>query len=709
MNAANLALCEQLVNPPYVRQGAQARRTRESLLASLLAQRRLPDVGWDETSIELLLHELAGLDSNNFPGNAGVGEREGRVFCPLVARRHYRLSHGIGRSGDIAEVQPKAAGSSLLLKLTNYLALDLLRRAGAPSLCAALTLPLATGMSITLVLLALRKLRPGATHVLWPRLDQKACLKAILAAGLTPVVVDGVVRGDQVSAALASGGQGRVCARGTPSRAHPTLCILRCGQSLLGPSPSPQALMGCSLCPVSTLACRHAVEAPQRSEHPGQRRVAATCSLPSRRSIPHTRPFPLARSARRAPALLCCAARTAPFQIETDVDAIRAHMQALGPSAVLCVLSTTSCFAPRAPDNVLALARLCASEDVPHVVNNAYGVQCPTLMRQLEAAAHNGRVDAVVQSTDKNLGVPVGGAIVAAFGKGPCAAHSKALLAKVSSTYPGRASASPVVDAFVTMLHLGSRGYAALVAERGANMRALADAVERVAERHGERLLVSSANPISLAVTLGGCLGVSVCAPPAAAAGSAAAGGSAAAAGSAAGGGCAARRAEAPGGADADCAAATASVAAAAAPSVAAREYTSFGSKLFARLCSGARVVVPTESKTIDGIRLDGFGAHVSGYPHVYFTVAAALGQRPDEIELFAKRLDATFTDFKKARRASAASAAARPGARPASVTGVAEAETAAAGRPAKDTVPGPVPASAAEAEAQSARPSTTR
>lgn len=58
--------------------------------------------------IELLLQELALMDSNNFPGmsipgtptysvtsiteNVGVGEREGRVFSELVARRHFRWS-----------------------------------------------------------------------------------------------------------------------------------------------------------------------------------------------------------------------------------------------------------------------------------------------------------------------------------------------------------------------------------------------------------------------------------------------------------------------------------------------------------------------------------------------------------------------------------------------------------------------------------------
>jgi hypothetical protein len=51
------------------------------------------------------------MDSNNFENNVGVGEREARVFSPLVARRHFRLAHGIGRSGDIAAEQPKVRES----------------------------------------------------------------------------------------------------------------------------------------------------------------------------------------------------------------------------------------------------------------------------------------------------------------------------------------------------------------------------------------------------------------------------------------------------------------------------------------------------------------------------------------------------------------------------------------------------------------------
>jgi len=89
-----------------------------------------------------------------------VGEREARLASDLVARRHYRLAHGIGRSGDVAAEQPKAAGSSLLARLTHLLAADALEAAGMKEVGAALVVPLATGMAITTVLLALRGTLP---------------------------------------------------------------------------------------------------------------------------------------------------------------------------------------------------------------------------------------------------------------------------------------------------------------------------------------------------------------------------------------------------------------------------------------------------------------------------------------------------------------------------------------------------------------------
>merc|ERR1719247_1030499 len=115
-------LVKGIINPNYALQAEQARNSRSKRITQLLTQRRLPDEGWDEASIEIFLEEISSFDTNNFPGNVGVGEREGRVISDLVRRRHFGLTHGIGRSGDVMAEQPKAAGSSLVVQLTRYLA-----------------------------------------------------------------------------------------------------------------------------------------------------------------------------------------------------------------------------------------------------------------------------------------------------------------------------------------------------------------------------------------------------------------------------------------------------------------------------------------------------------------------------------------------------------------------------------------------------------
>jgi O-phospho-L-seryl-tRNASec:L-selenocysteinyl-tRNA synthase len=42
-------------------------------------QRKWPEEGWDDCTVELFLADLAQMDSNNFPGNCGIGEREARI------------------------------------------------------------------------------------------------------------------------------------------------------------------------------------------------------------------------------------------------------------------------------------------------------------------------------------------------------------------------------------------------------------------------------------------------------------------------------------------------------------------------------------------------------------------------------------------------------------------------------------------------------
>ena len=54
--------------------------------------------------------------------------------------------------------------------------------------------PMATGMSLLACLLALRSLRPRASHVILTRVDQKSALKAVVMSGMTPVVVENVLK-----------------------------------------------------------------------------------------------------------------------------------------------------------------------------------------------------------------------------------------------------------------------------------------------------------------------------------------------------------------------------------------------------------------------------------------------------------------------------------------------------------------------------------
>ena len=60
---------------------------------------------------------------------------------------------------------------------------------GVRSATSCLVLPVATGMSIVMTLLALRRIRPEAKYVLWPRIDQKSCFKSIITAGKTIKII----------------------------------------------------------------------------------------------------------------------------------------------------------------------------------------------------------------------------------------------------------------------------------------------------------------------------------------------------------------------------------------------------------------------------------------------------------------------------------------------------------------------------------------
>ncbi|KAK7169881.1 hypothetical protein R3I94_000197 [Phoxinus phoxinus] len=463
MNDENFILSEKLVSSSYVRQGLQARRGHEQLIRVLLQQGKCPEEGWSESTIELFLNELAVMDSNNFLGNCGVGEREGRVASSLVARRHYRLIHGIGRSGDIAAVQPKAAGSSLLNKITNSVVLDVLKFTGVRSVSSCFVVPMATGMSLTLCFLTLRHRRPGARYILWPRIDQKSCFKSMVTAGFEPVVIENVLEGDE---------------------------------------------------------------------------------------------------------------------LRTNMEEVERKIEELGAKNILCVHSTTSCFAPRVPDRLEDLAVLCAKHDIPHIVNNAYGMQSSKCMHLIQQGARVGRIDAFVQSLDKNFMVPVGGAIIAGF--------DESFIMEISRMYPGRASASPSLDVLITMLTLGASGYKKLLSERKELYSHLAQELKALAERHGERLLHTPHNPISLAMSL--------------------------------------NRLQT----DRNAA------------------VTQLGSMLFTRQVSGARVVPLGVEQTVSGHAFNGFMSHTDSYPCPYLNAASAIGITKEDITLCIKRLEKCLKSLRK-------------------------------------------------------------
>ena len=375
MDAVAINVSKNIVKH-YSDQAIQSFESRRRKILTLLESKSCPEDGWSEEEIEVFMHELSMMDSNNFLGSCGVGERESRFASKIVARRHYYMGHGIGRSGDITEIQPKAAGSSLIGQLCNDMILNVLRSIGVRSLQKSIVVPLATGMGMLLCLRTFHKMRPEAKFVLWPRIDQKSCFKCILTAGLIPVIARNEMKDD----------------------------------GLIG-------------------------------------------------SI---------------------------VDIESKINDIN-------PVNIVCILSTTSSFAPKFPDDVIKIGKLCQKYSIPHLVNNAYGIQCPSYLEAIEKASKY-RVDLLVSSTDKNFMVPVGGCIISGF--------DAKLVEEVGKMYPGRGSGTPSTDVFITLLNIGKKGYKNLLEDRKKMFIYLKESLQKIANEFGEKILNVPENYLSVALSL---------------------------------------------------------------------------------------------------------------------------------------------------------------------------------------------------------------
>ena len=255
------AKAAEIVGKNYAKLSEDSVNSVDNQIMDLLNHRAMPVEPFDELTISVLMNKIALMDSNNYQGNTGVGEREGRIFSTVVRQKNFGLGHGIGRSGDVNALQPKAIGSSLIVKLSKNMFINVMNKhLGYPSIKDALILPFATGMSLTITLLTLKSVTPTGEYVIFPRIDQKTCLKCIYTANLKPIVVQESLSGEEL--------------------------------------------------------------------------------------------------------------RTDIFKIKEILEDPEQRPK------ILCVLSTTSCFAPRAYDNIVEIAELCKLHNVAHIINNAYGLQC---------------------------------------------------------------------------------------------------------------------------------------------------------------------------------------------------------------------------------------------------------------------------------------------------------------------------------------------
>ncbi len=365
---------EDLIPESMLRRGQTTLDAILGPIRSVFHQRRFPTESLNDNQIDLLLKILASLDTDKDPDAARVGEREARTASPLVDRLSAGFNHGIGRSGHIADPQPKAPGASLMQLIVNHVAFDAMKRLGLSNIKTGIVLPLSTGMSIGLVAAAFRR-ELGISKVISPRIDHNSPKRGVELVGLdfefTPTQLDG-------------------------------------------------------------------------------------------------------------------------DSVQADIDALESKMR---KEEGVAVLATTTFFPPRESDPVKEISRLCLDNDVPLIVNNAYGVQSQTIMNSIRSAIDAGRVDMIVQSGDKNFLTPVGSSILAS--------PNTDAVEWTAGTYAGRATAAPLVQTLASLLSLGLNRYEALRKEQVECRQILDERLLEITDKVGQRVLKMN-NPIAAAMTLDG-------------------------------------------------------------------------------------------------------------------------------------------------------------------------------------------------------------
>jgi O-phospho-L-seryl-tRNASec:L-selenocysteinyl-tRNA synthase len=181
--------------------------------------------------------------------------------------------------------------------------------------------------------------------------------------------------------------------------------------------------------------------------------------------------------------------------------------------------------------------------------------------------------------------------------------------------YAGRASASSYIDLFITLLSMGLNGYKNLLEERNRLVVTFQKGLESVARKHKERLLICPRNRISFGVTLNQLGNLISC--------------------------CTQEDDELEGEV----------VVRRILTEEDAKAINYFGSMLFIRCVSGARVISQGQISKLGSDVFYGYGSSTNEYRNSYMTAACAIGLTEFEIASFLDRLDQVFADFYKQRQ----------------------------------------------------------
>ncbi|MCF2139523.1 MAG: O-phosphoseryl-tRNA(Sec) selenium transferase [Candidatus Lokiarchaeota archaeon] len=163
------------------------------------------------------------------------------------------------------------------------------------------------------------------------------------------------------------------------------------------------------------------------------------------------------------------------------------------PDKIAAIVSNCAFFAPRVPDNLKSIAKFAQKHNLIHIINDAYGIQSPRLVSLIRSAIDAGKVDAVIQSTDKCFLTPVGGAVIIS--------PNASIIQSISNSYAGRASAAPILHLLVSLLSMGKNGYKKRIASRQKARELLESQMQELAGKYNERIFQCS-NPVSCAMTL---------------------------------------------------------------------------------------------------------------------------------------------------------------------------------------------------------------